>query len=323
MLRPLEHLVAAMRLYPSTSKFVDEFRQSKSRDLPDWPSWCFIPMAGWAAIVSIDNSVQIDPGGRLPLHLAIDLGRLAAIGTWRYSQGVYQFDADFMAALADTLVVGDMPSDVLYRLPEWCIYINTPGLTWLGSLLHGYWAHLEYDINTYRSELRLLLDTDEHLIPVPVHLGPWTVTEAIDRANSEAVRQAEAHRIDFAPNKDHVQQLAASINPLISLLLYICSDVPEIDSDREPGTSPKRPQRTKTKRGWRWFPADKPRVWSVGREIGELLRTNTETVKDTGRSVKTHVRRGHWHGFWTGPRDGERRFNYQWLMPMVVGGDRE
>lgn len=323
MIRPANHLAAAMRLYPSTSRLVDEFRQSKGRDLPDWPAWCFMPMAGWYAIVSNDNADQCGPGGRLPLHLAGDVGRLAAMGTWRYSQGIYQFDADFMAALADTLIVGDMPSEVLYRLPEWCIYIDTPGITWLDSPLHGYWAHLEYDINSHRSELRLLLDTDNLLIPVPVHLGPWTVTESVDRATAEASKHASGAGLSFTPSMDHVQQLAASINPLISLLLYICSDAPEIDNDRDPGASPKRPQPTKTKRGWRLFPAEKPRVWTVGRQIGEQLRAVNQATNATGRTVKAHVRSGHWHGFWSGPRDGQRRFNYKWLMPIIVGGSDE
>lgn len=320
MNRPAEHLINAMKLYPSTGKLVDEIRQKKGRDLPDWPAWCFIPMAGWYLIISNNNTEKGGAGGRLPLHLAGDMGRLAAIGAWRYSQGIYRFDADFMAELADTSVVGDIPSEVLYRLPEWSIYIETPGRQWLGGDLYGYWAHLEYDINTHRSELRLLLDTDELLIPVPVHLGPWTVTEAIDRATVEAARQASIAGMSFSLKTDHVQKIAASINPLISLLLYICSDAPEIDNNRDPGASPKRPQPTRTKRGWRLFPAEKTRVWTVGQKIGTQLRAVNELPVDSGRLVKAHVRRGHWHGFWTGPREGERRFKYKWLMPMVVGG---
>lgn len=265
---------------------------------------------------------QLLPGDRLPPHLIGDVGRLAAIGTWRYSQGVYRFDADFMAALADTLVVGDIPCEALFRLPEWSLYIETPGQQWLGDELHGYWAHLEYDVNAGRNELRLLLDTEQTLIPFPIHLGPWTVTESVDRAIAESKRQLLANKIDLplADSPDNIQLLADSINPLISLLLYICSDAPEIDNEREPGTAPKRPKPTKTRRGWRLFPAEKPRVWTLGRQIGQQLRTAAgDLTQQTGRGVKPHLRRGHWHGYWTGPRDGERRFIYKWLMPIAIG----
>lgn len=321
MIRPIEHLRAAMRLYPGTSRLVDEFRADRGNGLPDWPAWCFLPMAGWYAIVSNDNADQMLPGNRLPPHLIGDVGKLAALGTWRYSQGVYQLDADLQAAIADTIIVGEMPSEVLFRLPEWCVYIETPGRQWLDNPLHGFWCHLEYDINTGRNELRLLLDTDEALIAVPVHIGPWTVTEAIDRAVGEAKSQANAHNLNLPVNMDHIQQLAASINPLISMLLYLCSDEPDIDDLRQPRSSPYRPHPKKTKNGWRLFPPDKPRIWTVGGKLGEQLRhAQANIAEQSGRSVKAHLRRGHWHGYWAGSRDKERRFFYRWIMPMVVAG---
>ena len=65
----------------------------------------------------------------MPLNRVPDVGLLAAIGTWRYSQGIYRFDDSVYEALRDTVPSGDMPVDVLYRLPEWCVYIETPVLT--------------------------------------------------------------------------------------------------------------------------------------------------------------------------------------------------
>lgn len=317
--RPLNHLISFIKLYPSTSQMVNNFRRRRGKDLHDWPDWCFMPMAGWYAVVCEDNQLRSDQ--ILPLHLGLDVGRLASLATWRYSQGIYQFDADFLAALSDTQILGDMPSEVLYRLPEWCIYIETTGRKWTDAELYGFWAHLEYDINTGRSELRFLIDTENGLLSTTVHLGPWTVTEAVDRAHAEASRHANAAGLPFNLGINYVQKLAANINPLISLLLYICSDAPDIDDERDPGTSPKRPAPRKTKSGWQLFPADKPRFWKVGRQIGGQLRSVADICNDTGRTVKVHVRRGHWHGYWTGPRDSERQFIYKWLMPMVVAGE--
>lgn len=195
--------------------------------------------------------------------------------------------------------------------------------------MRGFWCHLEYDINTSRSELRLLLDTDDELIPLPIHVGPWTVTEAIDRVMDEAQKQAAAAKtgVQWQHSMADIQVLAASINPLISLILYVCSDEPEIDDERIPGSSPTRPTPTRTrKRGWRLFPAEKPRIWTVGTEIGERLRQadgdarEGRTTEGTGRTVKSHIRAGHWHGFWCGPLEGDRDFFYKWLPPMIVGG---
>lgn len=246
---------------------------------------------------------------------------MAALGPWRYSQGIYRFDKDVLASIAETVPNGEMPTEVLYRLPEWSVYIETPGLFWMGSVLHGFWAHLEFDVNTQRHELRLLLDTEDVLIGVPMHLGPWTVTEALDRAYSEAHKhRGKMDLPESLLNNDLVaERVASELYGVVSLLLYICSDEPEIDDEREPGAYPARPRPTRTKKGWRLFPAKRPRVWMVGESLGAKLRSGTGEGEATGRKVSAHLRRAHWHGFWKGPRDGERQFIYKWLPPIAVG----
>lgn len=306
-MRPVNHLNTASKLYPRAWQQVDTYRSDRGRGLPDWPTWCFMPMAAWCAIVT--------EGGALTPQLLPDVGRLAAIGTWRYSQGIYRFDDDARRAIADTVPNGEMPVEVLYRLPEWCIYIETPGMTFTGDALHGFFVHLEWDANTHRHELRFLLDCESNLIPLPLHIGKWTLTEAVDRALEESLKQA---RLAGVPESAvDPGEIAAQLFGLVSLLLYVCSDEPEIDDEREPGVHPQRARPTKTKKGWRLFPAKRPRIWTVGRELGQRLRA--VSGDETGRTVTPHLRRAHWHGFWSGPRDGERRFGYKWLPPTVVG----
>lgn len=313
---PSNHLIGAMKLYPETPKWVDDFRASRGKDLPKWPDWCFLPMAAWYSMVSASNGVNI-----LPPHLVGDVSRLSAIGSWRYSQGIYQIDPDLITALSQSTVKGSIPSEVLHRLPEWCVYVETPDQQWFGDTMYGFWAHLEWDVTTKRTELRFLLNCQNNLTPIPLHIGPWTVTEAVDRAVSEATKHALAANITLPSSADAVQQMSASINPLVSILLYLCSEEPEIDDLRQPGIHPERAKPKKTKRGWRLFAAEKPRTWLVGSDIGDNLRkAYSEQPTDTqNRTVKPHLRRGHWHGFWTGPRDSDRKFIYRWLSPLVVG----
>jgi hypothetical protein len=305
--RSVNHLNAAGKMYPRAWQQIDIFRSSRGLDLPDWPNWCFLPLAAWYAIVS--------EGGDMPLDRIPDVGRLAAIGTWRYSQGVYRFDPSVYESLRDMVPSGDMPVDVLYRLPEWSVYIETPGTNWFDEQLHGFWAHLEYDINSQKPELRLLLDTESELVVMPIHMGKWTLTEAVDRAMAETARQAARININMPPAPSDA--LAAQIYGLVSLVLYLCSDEPEIDDEREPGVAPTRPAPKRTKAGWRLFPAKRPRIWSVGNDLGEQLRS--AWAGGEGSKKAAHLRRAHWHGFWSGPRDGERRFHYKFLPPLMIG----
>ena len=186
-------------------------------------------------------------------------------------------------------------------------------------------VHCQFIQSTERTELRLLLDLETVLVGLPLHIGAWPLQEAIERFIREADTQAAAHGMAVSSRSGDADAIAKAVRPLISILLYLCSDEPEIDDLRQPGSSPARPRPKKTKRGWRLFPPDCPRMWTVGAGIGAQLREAAAAVGDpTGRTVRAHLRRahlrrGHWHGYWTGPRDAERRFRYRWLSPMVVG----
>lgn len=146
--RPKQHLIAAARLYPKAWQHVNEMRAGRGIDLPAWPDWCYLPIAGWYSIVCADAGVPVLDHRHL--KLIGDIGRLAALGTWRMTQGVYRFDPELFAALVDTPITGDLPADLFYRLPEWCVYIETPGQQWLGTDLYGFFAHMEWDANTGR-----------------------------------------------------------------------------------------------------------------------------------------------------------------------------
>lgn len=282
-------------------------------------------MAGFVEIIRDDSG---EPS--IPFDLAPDIARLAAILTWRYTQGIYRFDSDLRAALAVSDLTGDIPAEVLYRLPEWCVYVETPGMSWLGADLIGFWAHLEHDANDGHSELRVLCLTSVGYMPGVVHIGQWPLPEGLTRFVDEARRQAVARGLmtpsgmyDPVAIADMAQKQADALTPLISLLLYLCSEAPEIDDARQPGHAPSHPHPVKTKRGWRLFPPSQPTIWTVGTQIGELLRRERTETLAAGQTVRPHIRRGHWHGYWTGPRSERQRFVYRWLPPMVIAGGRD
>lgn len=318
--RPIHHLVEIMYKYPDLARLVDFWRAGKGNDLPDWPSWCFVPMAAWASVVLERNGA--DAAG--------DIAILGALAPWRYTQGIYRFDPDLFDALIATELTGILPSEIFLRLPQWSIYIEIPEgrVEDAEDTIYGFWASLEWDANSGRQELRLLLDVEGPPIGVPLHLGRFTLLESFRRMLAEAERVAATLGMEASPPATLDKRVAATVAPLLSLLLYICSQEPEIDSEREPGTSPYNPAARRVKTGWRLFPPDKPTVWQVGAGIGQQLRA-ARTAAAAGehgeRHVRAHVRRGHWHGFWTGPRaperEAERGVVYHWLPPQVVGGE--
>jgi hypothetical protein len=120
-----------------------------------------------------------------------------------------------------------------------------------------------------------------------------------------------------------VKKNIEDLTPIISLLMYLCSDAPEIDHSRTPGLSPFRAHAKTVKGKIKMFPASTPHIWTVGAKSAEKLRGMGYGGAREGHRKRPHLRRGHWHGFWTGPRSGNRIFNYKWLPPMIVAADND
>lgn len=317
--RPLQALHALTRDYPMLGRMVDDFWARRGKDLHDWPPYILMPMGGWYAVAS----AHLAGGHLLDVDQAGEVARLSAIGSWRYSQGIYRISPELLQALLDSPLEGTIPTDVLHCLPEWCLYIETPGMVWHGEELYGFWVHLEHDANDGHEELRLLLDTEIGLLPYPLHLG-GNLGAAIEGFLAEAHR----HGADSMQSEIEISAEIDILSRLLSLILYLCTDAPEIDDTRRPGNRPAHPRPKRIKGGWRLFPAQSPRIWTVGKESAARLRQAAQ-ISDSGpdgigRTVRAHLRRAHWHGYWTGPRKGDspQKFVLRWIHPLIAGGHR-
>lgn len=303
--------------YPKAWQQADAWRCEKDQ----WPTWCFMPMEHWYAIAR-----EVWPSGEANIANIADVGRLAALGAWRITQGIYRFDPDLYAALISTPLTGDLPDDLLYRLPEWCVYVETPGLSFAEQPLLGVYAHMEYDARDGHADLRLVFDsekTDLHLFPQPIRLVRGSLLASI-KATTDFARQTMERFYpdklkafeDVAPEQD-----THDLTPIISLLLYLCAD--EADYER-----PSRPRTVRTQKHGRLMPPpENARYWDVGTRIGAALRTARDTAAHSDADLpepsdrakpRPHWRRAHWHTFWSGPLDAERTARVQWLPPIAV-----
>ena len=98
------------------------------------------------------------------------------------------------------------------------------------------------------------------------------------------------------------------------MLLYLCTDDPDLRPHVVAGLGAKRAgpgQARAVEAGWR---------------LGTALRSaraRYESVPGgpTGRQVVPHLRRAHWHHYWTGPMSSPqgRRLVLRYLFPVQVG----
>lgn len=264
-LSPLECLRAAEAQYPEAWSRVQQFYDIRGVTLQAWPAWCFLPLAGWYAIVSAATGSE-----SLPLSWMNEVASLAAIGSWRYTQSIYRYDSDLIHSLIHHPYRKSKRFPSFMRLPEWCVYVETAGQQWQNDTLHGFWAHLEWDSKTHHRELRMLLNTGSDLVPFALHLGPWALSEALARV----VRRAQTHAkyyettgaLDAATADQQLGDLKQSIQPLLALLEHLCRD-PVVDAHEHEGPY-KIFLRDQNKRLRSHLHApNQPRVWHVRKAL--------------------------------------------------------
>lgn len=318
VLKPKFILKNISRQWPQAWQQVKKFRSVKGKEVPDWPDWCYVPLSAGYAIYTQGGNYD-SPIIDLKFSPAV----ITAAAAWRVSQGIYHFDADLYNSLIAQPLDDKLPCDALKRLPEWCVYIETYGARYCGMPFSGFWAHLEKDMNDNREELRLVLMMDDgDNIPVAIHIGDWTLEEGLQRMQAETEKNAKKYipEVEF-PKVNYFDDIA----PLVQLVLYLCAD--NIDMSKVPV----HPNARVRMSGQVDVPRE-ARTWNVGERIGAAIRKyQNENVQSEREYVpdslharpRPHVRRAHWHHYWTGSRKSKQKLILKWLPPIPVGVDEE
>ncbi|UFS99122.1 hypothetical protein [Nocardia huaxiensis] len=250
---------------------------------------------------------------------------------WRRHRVVYRVHPGLAAGLIATDTQSEVPCEVFRRLPHPNPFIVFPvpllapiaqnhfGLTvvgqpmYVGMLITGV-NEFEQLCSTTDPDVRQLCVAlastihyegqspghDETLLFIPL-TGKFSVDGLIER-NTEYESLGEFSGDD--------QRMV--YNLAFSLLLYLCSDHRDARTHQpEVGRRGKKARRTAHN------------VIDVGFDIGPDLQAVHNDFGDendgTGPSghVRPHLRRAHWHTYWTGPRDNPTPV-IRWLHPIVV-----
>lgn len=306
--RPMRHLAAMTAKYPGVWSLYDAARTELS-DL--WPEWVYC----WTAVAY--RVVAPGSGDYLPLEAHREAERVAALAAWGATKGIYRIDPTVLDHLL-AAPVDRIPSESLLRLPEWGIYVEFPN-----HGMKGFFAFLDGLVET-PTNLHIVVDCDhgpeERLVPLMIRLTDdlgEAVREgfAFNSAHAHAPRQfveqlrdAGASQVPSA--EEFYQQL---VTPLLSVLLYLCSEEPEIEKERGPASvgTPRLEPRSRPERA-----LELPTVWKTGFKLGKELR-KVEASPHQGGTVRPHMRRAHWHSYRVGK--GRNRVELRWIVPTPVG----
>ncbi|MDO9605004.1 hypothetical protein [Hydrogenophaga sp.] len=310
--------------YPGIWQSVDAFRAQKGLNNFEWPDWCFMPNS---TCVHIIKGYDFNLTAIQEIQNAL---MLSALSKWRIGQGIYRFDSILYDCLIKTELNGDIPSELLLKIPQWCLYIETPGHKIDAHAIKGCFVHLEYNVHSKTPEVHFVFDSDDLKQGQFsfIKLGQWSLQESISKAidyESHGTPELLTNQLkEVRKNREFILKSQSDVlRPIISLLLYICSINAEYTNKESPSNAPI----TKTKKGFRTFPSNQVKTWEIGTRIGAAIRRALEKSENTAgdsskdgvhSSLQPHVRRAHWHGFWSGPKDGDRHLKIKWLPPIPV-----
>jgi len=317
------------RDYPGWFSILDRVRASRD-EIGGWPDWCLLPIATSLFLCTqFRDTIDVLETAHSEL--------MSALYAWEHTRTVWHFDDELARALEETTSLDAVPSELMLRLPGWAVVIpidKAVAITWL-----------DYTSEPDRgAELQIsILSNDKEGLdhfPIIISLKYGTLGEGLRAiiAENKNLMQVEptmativnktATSLNIDPEdlfKEAgaiAQQLATRV---VARLCYLLAEEPDI-SERVPPTPHRGRARRQAQLG---MPQVRPvRELDVGFRVGASLRaaraadsytvaTDDEPVGHR-RSPVPHLRRAHWHLYWTGPRQGQRTPVLRWIPPLVV-----
>ena len=316
-----------LNFYPNAIELADTFRRERERFIEDWPDWCDLPTALVTVITTGGTTDEREITRLMEQSKGAQIDLTAAL-IWIRGKMIYRYDDTLADALAAQPLDGKVPPEALHYLPYPCVYIERKK-TIEDCETIGFFAWLDYsDAKILRLQF---LKPNGEALPIPIPITGGTIDDSI----LEFIKlSGERHGIKGRPMFDADSLLDSPLPKLISecvnLLLYLCSEKPDVPDDTE----------LRTKRSWDSYGNPKRAAqWDVGTRIGAALRKASERKateepsvdeEDSSNSIekkphsspRPHMRRAHWHSFWTGKRgSSERKLVLRWLPPITVNMD--
>jgi len=358
--RPYHWLRVCERAYsPRVWRVIDRAREKYLTDTDTpWAPWCYIPasIATGAIDTLVDPPAPRDAPGRNPWIVHALASWRMGKPIYQFDPTLY----DMLLGTPITDVV--LPAEIFTRLPHWGVYLCTPGMMFSEAPgtpavpLRGVFATLDatpYGVlrqvvdptllaamqrPTFDS-LTLVLDCESRHGQEPAALvAAVALNEEVERGLLTATRTMWATTMLHAMGADRFQHViqqvfsakrearlaywAPQLAPLLSLILYLCSDEPDVMAMHPP--EPAAPRQ-----GRKLIAAHNITEWMVGARVGAALRVGKPANREgePGRTtpgsyplVRPHMRRAHWHTYWMGPRSApdHRVPVLRWIPPTPV-----
>lgn len=259
---------------------------------------------------------------------------LQGVAAWRTTRLHYEFDPDFYDALAATPMKGTPPAQIFQHLPAKAFFLSRKDDICIAgdTINHGFFVVVFDD----RLMMVPMTNSSVSSTKFVIRLNQESIELALDRLCEEcldsSIRVIRAH-----PNGSEVEKQQAINESLarwprqkknlrdtwggaLSCLMYLCTEAPDLDNKVTPAPKVMRMGTTV-----RYVPPKQDTQISVGGRLGSLFRkqaaTSNNPTTPSGSTVASplppHIRRAHWHTYWTGAK-AHQKPELRWLSPILV-----
>lgn len=226
----------------------------------------------------------------LPEQLNDLCNRVIIACVWQYTRSVYRFDP----LIYQELIHQDLdvfPESILDDFPEPSIFIETKNDA---QEQEGFFAQIDKQDNLYRL-LLLFVSSKEEAFLTQLPICPYE--------NLSELIKTLLH--DFQPDSAQMYYAEQKFKQALNLILYFgCNNV-----DFSGRKIPTYQKQFKPKKAITFY--------TMGKTIAKAIRGEQKKEKEQGKQIP-HIRRAHYHHYWTGKRDGERNQIRRFVYPVFV-----
>lgn len=265
---------------------------------------------------------------------------LHLFGAWRNTLGIYRLDKDIFKDIYKSQIPDDTPSSIFSRLPEWCVYIEFPQNAIAMPddndtpiAVEGFWALFDERIRNGKkiTVLNLVLNHEAQLHNITGFYQPLqviideklTVKESMLQLFSETTHNVG----DIISSRVWASSDTQFTMFLLSLLLWLCAEEPDISNIQgEPLSKDalRMPKYRTNKKTGVFIPPSQPTIYDIGKRLGGEIRMFNERIGSGDSRISSrkrpHIRRGHWHGVWSGTGQN-KQFKIYWQPAIFVNAN--
>lgn len=308
-----------VRLWPNMMQGcyeeLDILAGAKEDETVWWPDYCRLPVN--ATVTYLQKS------GVDRKQAAVMASELTACWMWRKDRIMYCFDRSLAEVLAEQAKESDdaevLPAELLLHPPQPIVYIRTPGLV---EQVDGFFYWVDYDITRKDAALRVqwVLEDMSQSFGQAMHITPGATLRACAWETIKASREnlGAPAVVELKP----VAEMAGTLLSALQLVLYLAAENSEV-AEEPAGMEPSPAEGTAGENIVSIADREKEvRSYFVGARIGAAIRRARADASRQGRGggarKRLHSRRGHWHHYWTGPKDGQRMLILKWTAPTFI-----